>query len=169
MTAAPFEPTLLSPPLSGSCHGLHSMPDPPRAPKRTSRRVNELLLDNLELLAAPLSDQFPSLGETSDVTAAKPFVLRPQLSSSALPRSQLAFQDALQRMRKRPAPGPIIIANPKVRRAPILPTTTTSSVDKKKAHVPGSPATPGIKEHEMERTPIRGPPQRSNSGLARCA
>lgn len=168
MTIAPFEPSLLSPPVSRPCRGLHRMPAPPRPPTRTSRRVNELLLNNLELLSAPLSDQFPSLGETSDATA-KPFVLRHQFSPSALPESQRAFQNALQRMRKRPLPGPIIIANPKVRRAPTLPTTAAvSSVDKEKAQAPVSP-TPDRKDHEMDRTPIRGPPQRSNSGLARCA
>ena len=154
-----FEPTLLSP-LSGSCNGPCHMPAPPRAVKKTSKRVNQLLLDNLELLSAPLgrpSLELPSLGGHSSLT----FELEPQVSR---PEDSNAFQSALRRMRERPAPR-LIIANPKSRRAaPTLPS---------RAQAPEAAAAPtpltDIKEHEMDRTPIREPPQRSKSGLARCA
>ena len=145
---ADFEPLFLSPLSSEPRSSCLQIPAPPSPRKRSSERVSSLLLDNLELFEAPLSNKQPRLSLQMQPTTAK----------SAL------MENALKRLREKAAnkaAGPIVPVSPRARKAPTLPRRRSSAAS-------DSGESP-VAKVEMDRTPIRSPPVRSNSGLARCA
>ena len=147
-----FEPTLLSP-LSEPSFGRLVLPHAPSPRKRSSDRVSTLLLDNLELLQAPLltANKAPRLE------------MQPTTAKSAL------MENALKRMREKGEGKitPVAPATPRARRAPRLPQRQPSPTQHRTPERTSS--TSSLPKVDMERTPIRSPPERSNSGLARCA
>ncbi|CAB9506732.1 expressed unknown protein [Seminavis robusta] len=156
MMLADFQPVFLTP-LSQTEPMERLVPRAPRPGKRRSDRVTSLLMNNLELFQSPMLS-----GDASSSSPNKRPCLKLQPSSSSVSSSPL-FNDALERMRQKGMPPRSVIAPAKKRRsAPTLPEASARRGSNGSAEGP-------VVKHEMDRTPIRSPPVRSNSGLARCA
>jgi hypothetical protein len=146
----------LSPtPSTGACENSFEPPPPPMALK-SSGRVTQLFLErDLEPIRLPFASPLSAAdGPTKPGTAQLPFL---QMQPCGDQESSL-MNNALQRMRERQAHRTplrtVVLHRPSgQRKHPTLPTLH-----------PSSP-----KEVEAARTPLRNPPERSNSGLARCA
>jgi hypothetical protein len=163
MMIADFQPTLLTP-LSHSeqlCKDRLVVPRAPRAGKKRSERVNCLLMDNLELYHAPMLS-----GGASSKRAC--LQLQPRLAESGTSSPSL-LDDALERLCQKGIPmeprrG---IVSAKRRSKPTLPDTVARRMSGSNSSISEEPSP--VAKHETERTPIRSPIQRSDSGLARCA
>ena len=160
MMIADFHPTILTP-LShyNEQHTERLVPRAPRPCKRRSERVTSLLMENLELFQSPVM-----ASESDDVSPNKKLCLQlhPRMSESA---SSALFLDALERLRQKGStqlPHNVLLS-PKRRQAPRLPEAAARRESN------SSSSDISTTKVDMERTPIRAPPERSHSGLARCA
>jgi len=151
-----FEPALLSPPLMSR---KRSTPSTPTPTNKTSGRVNNLLLDNLELMHAP-----SLVGNGQGNSGGYVFSLQPRLNHQ---QHSALFENAMRRMQENPKPR-LIMPKQRARRAPVLPESPTV-VRNNRSMLSAPPSPAEIKENGTGQTPIRALPERSNSGLARCA
>lgn len=158
------------------------LPRPPSPRKRTSDRVSTLLLDNLELFDAPLISN-------SSSNKAPRLELPFQNTNNANNNKSALMENALQRLREKAAVAASMTTTASVvsqqqhrqRRAPTLPERRPSPSSRRNndgidgsassSSSSSSSSTNNSNKVDMDSpaTPIRSPPVRSNSGLARCA
>lgn len=156
------------------------MPLPPLQPNRTSDRVKDLVLDNMEVL------QLPSMGPIEEEESSNSCSENDEGNLSQLRLQPLGFHgklanEVLEKMRTSqprfllptPAVGPQCPASttnksPTPSSKPGLSHTVRSPARRMKMMASNSFNVPN-KGARIPMTPVRQPPPRANSGLARCA